>query len=204
MISFGSSLIVLSPWIVSQLLNSFFPVNEIIRNIIQLLPPINDSFLSRGIWITVQAISFCLLHKKHYDQLEYISASDSLSAQEITNYWQIYQLQKKIAQQINQTWKNDLNIDFKLIYFLDVNQFGSIIAYYCCEQLSRENIELTPLLNVIETRNDYETAELKLAHFKVTFISPASFQVQSLTGIPLSLLAITTIVLLGGVAIMLA
>ena len=92
--------------------------------------------------------------------------------------------------------RNAINIDFNLIYSLDVNQFGSVIAYHCCDQLSRKNINLTPLLNMIETTNNHERVEQKLAYFKVNFSPPASFQVQSLTGIPLSVLAITTIVLI--------
>ena len=196
LITVGFSLLVCSPWLLSQFLATFFWEKEIIINIIRLLPQINYFFVPRAVWITIQAIGFCLLHKKYYDQLEYISASDSLPAQEITNYWQIYQLKRKISQQIDQTWKNDLNVDFNLTYSLDVNQFGSVIAYHFFDQLSRENLELTPLLNMIETTNNHERVEQKLAYFKVTFSPPASFQVQSLTGIPLSVLAIITIVLI--------
>ena len=195
LISVGFHLLVYSPWLLSQFLATFFWEKEvIINNTIRLLPQINYFSVFKGTWITIQTLGFCLLHKKYYDQLEYISTSDSLQSQEITNYWQIYQLKKKISQQIDQTWKNDLNIDFNLVYSLAVNQFGSAITYHCWDRLSRENINLTPLLNVIKTTDNHERVEQKLAYFKVSFSPPASFQIQSLTGIPLSVLTISIII----------
>jgi hypothetical protein len=187
------SLLITFPWLIKPYLSYFFSLNE---DILLLLPPIDLSFFSRGIWITVHAIAFCLLHKKHYDSINFISNFNSLSIPEITNYKQIYPLKKQIEKQINQNWKDDLDLDCNLTYLIRVNQFGSITNYHCCDKCSEENINLTPILDIVTVENNEPITELKVAFFKVIFSPPGILTVRSLIGLPLFLIFIIALVLI--------
>lgn len=165
-----------------------------------ILSKLDSTILFTGSWTTIQAICFCLLRQKDRSiEISLNSESCLRIAPEMTNYYKIQQLSRKLYSKLNQAWRSDLTSRHPLIYWLWVTKSASIVACHPVNQASSNSISQTPLPNLIENTSATDREKLShlaLASFQVTFTPPASIKIYSLKGIPLLWSAIVMIILI--------
>lgn len=154
----------------------------------------NTDFIKLTGLAVVQSLGFCLLQRRPRENS--LFSSYLALAPDITNYWDIQKLARKLYTRVTKTWKTDLaESSEKLIYLVGVDRSGSITAYEPMNQTATEKVEQTPLLNlVVPSRIAGSEIEdsVPLAKFQVTFIPPGEVDVVSCRGVPLIWLAIVT------------
>lgn len=146
-------------------------------------------------WITgifvfaaIQAIAICSLRKQKKDPTLYIdSKSLFTTTTDIKKYSQIRSIINQLEHKINRIWKDELNTRFTLTYWLGVNNNGEIVACHPINQVSQDNFSATPLSQLISEQAEIEIATAKL---QITFNEPSITNIKSLSGMPLSLIAI--------------
>lgn len=197
----GLSLIVFTPITRELLFNS---KNQLLINVATIIKYL-ESWLTYGDlidawgfwfrWITgifaftaIQAIAICSLCKQNKDPALYIdSKSLFTTTTDIKQYSQIRSIINKLEHKINRIWKDELNTRFTLTYWLGVKNNGEILACHPNNQVSQDNFAATPLSQLISEQVEINTAIAKL---QITFNDPGVTKIKSLSGIPLSLIAI--------------
>ncbi|MEO1801799.1 MAG: hypothetical protein AAFR62_15465 [Cyanobacteria bacterium J06629_2] len=91
--------------------------------------------------------------------------------------------------QINTVWQQELNCRFPLTYWLAVNAAGSVVAYHPVNQVSQDNLELTPLPQLVgDSELVSPTAKLQLM-----FFPPLILELKPLSGKSIPKIAIETL-----------
>jgi hypothetical protein len=179
--------------------------NSSLSNLSLLIPPLNSDFINLTILPAIQAIGFCALNKKSLDDRP-IFPTPLAAAADITNYWEIRRIQKALDKRISRIWKTDLEPTAgKLTYLVGIDRSLTQIAYEPLDRNSLDNIDLTPLPELVESAN-YAAAEVDpstaFAKFQVVFAPPGTVEIKSWRGIPLKWLAVAIYLSIMGMSIL--
>jgi hypothetical protein len=144
----------------------------------------------------IQAFCFCLFYKKSHEDDRPIFPF--ALAPDIHKYLDIMSLSRILRSSIDSSWVNDFppSID-SLKYLVGVNNKGKVIAFEPINSAAIENVELTPLPNLVNrtSLSNFATEnQVPLAKFEVVFSSPGSLTIKSCRGIPLIWLSIGTLI----------
>ncbi|HEY9643704.1 MAG TPA: hypothetical protein V6C57_24660 [Coleofasciculaceae cyanobacterium] len=162
----------------------FYAAPSLIQNYRSLLAFNAEVFRLTGL-ASVQAIAFCLLRRKLREN-PWLSSPLAL-APDISSYWENNRLARKLHAQIIRTWKSNLEGSEQLVYFVGVDQTGSVASYESMSSVATERAKQTPLPDLLIS-SETESAT-PLAKYKATFIPPGSVKISSYRGIPLLWLA---------------
>ncbi|WP_019506409.1 hypothetical protein [Pleurocapsa sp. PCC 7319] len=179
-----------------------FPDFGYIQNIYTSFYSIISSIL---IFSTIQGVGICLLHRKYPEKFFSLDKSSIFAlTTDLNSYANVQSTIKKINSRINSLWQGDFNSPFDLIYWLAVRLDGSVIAYHPINQVSKDNFINTPLDLLKEDLVQPSNINLeKTAKLQITFSPPGAMRVNSLSGIPFSLLVVCTYIILIAVSLIL-
>ncbi len=137
----------------------------------------------------MQAFAICCFRKQNPDSYLYLdSSSRFINTSDINGFFKTRSIINKLQEQINYIWKDELDSRFALSYWLSVQNDGSIIACHPINQVSQDNLEMTPLAQLIN--NPVSNISQTTAKLQVTFTSPSIVEIKSLLGMPFYLLCI--------------
>ena len=102
---------------------------------------------------------------------------------EVTDNTQLYQLNRKLYDLINQAWQKRSASQQHLVYRVGINQKGVIVAYQPVSDVAKKFIEQTPLGDLLSQpiNNQATTSEL-IGQFKVVFTSQGILEVSPWRG----------------------
>lgn len=102
---------------------------------------------------------------------------------EITDPTQLYYLQRKLYNQLNEAWKDRNHFSRNLVYRVGVGKDGAILAYKPVNKAANQNADATPLpkLSYIPTNGTTVSTE-SLAQFKAVFTDKGVLQVSPWNG----------------------
>ncbi|MEO1690576.1 MAG: hypothetical protein AAFR63_03450 [Cyanobacteria bacterium J06631_6] len=137
-----------------------------------------------------QAIAICYLRKQEPDENLYLDETSAFtSTSDLNNKTQTKSIINQLQAQINTVWQQELNCRFPLTYWLAVNAAGSVVAYHPVNQVSQDNLELTPLPQLV---GDPESAT-PTAKLQLTFFPPMILELKPLSGKSIPKIAIETL-----------
>ena len=114
--------------------------------------------------------------------------TNSTGASEITDPTLLYDLNRKLRDEIDRNWENRTQIDRDLTYRVSVDENGAIVNYTPDDETAREAVNLTPLPRLMPNPAPNAEANNKpIADFKVVFSSKGFPEVnpwKGLTGQP--------------------
>jgi hypothetical protein len=178
--------------IVLKTLSSTLSLYSSSPNLLLPIPPFNTDFIKFTMLPAIQALGFCALNRKSLDDRPILQTPLAV-ATDITNYWEIRRIKKALENRISRIWKTGLEPTVgKLIYLVGVDRTGTQIAYEPIDRTSSDNIDLTPLPELVESSKyategvDRSTA---FAKFQVVLAPPGTVEIKSWRGIPLKWLA---------------
>jgi hypothetical protein len=164
------------------------------------LPLFNSDFINSTLLPAVQAIGFCALNKKSVDDRPILQTPLAI-APDLTNYREIERIKKTLGTRISRIWKTGLDsADGKLTYLVGVDRSCTQIVYEPMDGNSLDNINLTPLPELVESSNyvagiaDFSTA---FAKFQVVLAPPGTVEIGSWRGIPLKWFAFVYAIIIG-------
>ncbi|MEL6788827.1 MAG: hypothetical protein AAFO76_15805, partial [Cyanobacteria bacterium J06607_15] len=137
-----------------------------------------------------QAIAICYLRKQEPDENLYLDETSAFtSTYDLNNKTQTKSIINQLQAQINTVWQQELNCRFPLTYWLAVNAAGSVVAYHPVNQVSQDNLELTPLPQLVgDSESVSPTAKLQLM-----FFPPMILELKPLSGKSIPKIAIETL-----------
>jgi hypothetical protein len=89
--------------------------------------------------------------------------------QEITDDSQLHSLKRQLFNQINSTWQGRKTLPQDLVYKVAVATNGEIFAYRPLNQLARNQINKTPLPNLLSSPANSSSRNQTFANFRVVF-----------------------------------
>lgn len=98
------------------------------------------------------------------------------AAPEITDSDELKKLEQQLRGQIEKNWKSGSSLPQDLIYRVGVSRDGAILGYKPVNSAALQNVQKTPLLNLVARRGDRPTTD-PLAQFKVLFTSSGGLEV---------------------------
>lgn len=128
----------------------------------------------------IQALTLCILRKKT-GRTAFISGLDLplFLAKEITDSRQIQALAQRLRYKIERAWQKKSNLTQKLIYIVAIASDGSIVFYHPVNQPAINNINLTPLPKLVESKYTGGVAvEQLVARFRVVFTPSGGLEIR--------------------------
>ncbi|NEQ41361.1 MAG: DUF4335 domain-containing protein [Okeania sp. SIO3I5] len=102
--------------------------------------------------------------------------SSLTTSSEITNPTEIEKLQNLLSEKINDTWKTKINTD--LMYRVTVAADGSIIGYKPISPAAADDVDKTPLPNLLDQEAVNGDDNQSTAEFRVLFTKQGSLEVE--------------------------
>lgn len=129
----------------------------------------------------IQAISLCNFGKKTDKRsAKFISQLNSplFSATEITDSSQIEALSQRLYQKIEGNWHKKTNLTQNLIYIVAIAADGAIVFYHPVNQPAINNINLTPLPDLVESQFSSTANQPSVARFRVAFTPKGELEIR--------------------------
>jgi hypothetical protein len=149
---------------------------------------LNTDVIQLSLFPATQAIAFCILKNKSLSENSVLQSPLAL-APDIVNYRDIKRLERILYRNISGLWKTDLVVSIgQLTYFIGVNRMGQMFIGQPMNQVSSDNIDQTPLLELARDPNDIPLTSEEIngfAKFQVIFTPPSTVEIYSWRGIPL-------------------
>jgi hypothetical protein len=202
--------LILKPYVIDHWWWTFVPMICVLTGALFFAPyyvlmfyQIQNPFLntivnwSLSVYLTIpmvtQALAFCLLRKRHSNEVDLQEASISLIP-EIKNYRHVQRLKNQLYNQISKQWRTDLEPAIgPLSYLVAVNHDGEIKLCTALNPGAHTHIHETPLAEIANQIESDSTAlgnTGPVAKFNVMFKSPATLQVSSRQAISMKILIV--------------
>lgn len=120
----------------------------------------------------IQAISLCIFSKKSSKSAaSFISQLESplFSAREITDNSQIKALSSRLYEKIERAWSKKITLTQDLVYIVAIASDGSIIFYHPVNLPAINQINLTPLPELVESQYNGGANQPPVVRFRVVF-----------------------------------
>ncbi|WP_421654519.1 hypothetical protein [Leptothermofonsia sp. ETS-13] len=186
---------------IAQVLSFILLSSSFLLSMLQIPLFPHTGVLRAGVLGTVEAIALCALSKKFYQPPD-VDSAGLASTPELLDYRRVQSLANQLKRQLNYTWNGEMNCDRPLTYLVGVNEAGAIAAYEAMNQPAQDNVNQTPLpnlLTVLPERSETDPPQ-PLAKFQVAFLPSGSLEVISWRGIPLLWIGLGMLVAVYGVS----